>query len=70
MDLWCGGYHTVAKCKKGKIFAYYGWGINRHGQLGTGNYEESLYPVEIKKLKGMDVKQVAAGTNFTLYLTQ
>jgi alpha-tubulin suppressor-like RCC1 family protein len=44
-DLWCGGYHTIAKIKKGNSFAYYGWGLNIHGQIGINNYEESPYPV-------------------------
>lgn len=68
--MWCGGYHTIAKVKKGKRYDYYGWGINRHGQLGTGSYEESLYPIEIKKLRGKNIKEVAAGTNFTVYLSE
>ena len=40
VDVWCGGYHTIAKGKKGKGWAYYVWGLNRHGQLGLGNYDE------------------------------
>jgi alpha-tubulin suppressor-like RCC1 family protein len=43
--LWCGGYHTIAKVKKGSGWAYHGWGLNKHGQLGIGNYEENPYPV-------------------------
>ena len=45
MDVWCGGYHTIAKVKKGDSFAYYAWGLNKHGQLGINNYEENPYPV-------------------------
>lgn len=70
MDVWCGGYHTIAKVKKGDSFAYYAWGLNKHGQLGINNYEENPYPVQIKKIRKFDVKEVAAGTNFTIFLTE
>ena len=43
-NLWCGGYHSFAKVKKGKDWHYYAWGLNKHGQLGLRNYEESPYP--------------------------
>lgn len=68
-DLWCGGYHTVAKIRKGDSWSYFGWGLNKHGQLGINNYEESPYPVEIKKLRKKDIVDVAAGTNFSVFLT-
>lgn len=45
VDVWCGGYHTIAKVKKGKGFIYYGWGYNNYGQLGTGDYVSVSYPV-------------------------
>lgn len=70
VDVWCGGYHTIAKVKKGNSFIYYAWGLNKHGQLGIGNYEENPYPVEIKKMRGKDIREVAAGTNFTIFLTE
>lgn len=59
----------MAKVKKGSGFAYYGWGLNKQGQLGINNYEENPYPVELIKLRNKNVIDVAAGTNFTIYLT-
>lgn len=69
-DLWCGGYHTIAKVKKGSGWTYHGWGLNKHGQLGIDTYEENPYPVQIKKLRNKDVVEVAAGTNFTVFLLE
>ena len=68
-DLWCGGYHSIAKVKKHKTWYYYVWGLNKHGQLGLRNYEEYGYPEEVEKLRGKDIVDVAAGTNFTIFLT-
>lgn len=68
-DLWCGGYHSIAKVKKGSTWHYYAWGLNKHGQLGLGTYEDSPYPKELVKFKGANIVDVAAGTNFTILLT-
>ena len=54
-DLWCGGYHSLAKVLKGKKKEYYAWGLNKQGQLGIGNYEESPYPVLIQSLTDKNV---------------
>lgn len=43
-DLWCGGYHNIAKVKKGSTYHYYVWGLNKHGQLGLRTYEDAEYP--------------------------
>lgn len=43
-DLWCGGYHSFAKVKKGNKWHYFAWGLNKQGQLGLRNYENSAYP--------------------------
>ena len=51
-DIVCGGYHTIAKCKKSKKVEYYAWGTNSMGQLGIGSFEDQAYPVEITKLRG------------------
>ena len=45
MAVWCGGYHTVAKVKKGKDFVYHTWGKNDQGQLGIGNFKSQAFPV-------------------------
>ena len=68
-DLWCGGYHSFAKVRKHNQWEYYAWGLNKHGQLGLRSYEETAYPVELKKLAGTNVVEVAAGTNFSVLLT-
>lgn len=68
-DLWCGGYHSVAKVKKGNQWHYYVWGLNKHGQLGLRNYDDTPYPTELTKFKGMNFLDVAAGTNFTILLS-
>lgn len=70
VDVWCGGYHTIAKIKKGKRFVYFAWGANKRGQLGIGNYESQAYPIEIRKIRDRNIKQVAAGTYFTIFLTE
>ncbi len=45
LDVWCGGYYTIAKTKKGQDFIYYGWGQNDKGQLGLGNREHQPVPI-------------------------
>lgn len=37
MDIWCGGYHTIAKVYEKSKFSYYGWGLSEHGQLGVNS---------------------------------
>jgi alpha-tubulin suppressor-like RCC1 family protein len=46
-DLWCGGYHNIAKVKKGSTWHYFVWGLNRQGQLGLRTYEDIEYPQEL-----------------------
>lgn len=58
----------MKQVKHGKI-KYYSWGTNDHGQLGIGTFESQAYPTEIRKLRGKDVCQFAAGASFTLFLT-
>ena len=70
VDLWCGAYHTVAKKKKGRSFEYYGWGINKHGQLSMGDYNDVEEVQKINKLRGKDIKEMAGGEKFSLFLTQ
>ena len=69
-DIVCGGYHTIAKCRKGKNVEYYAWGTNSMGQLGIGSFEDQSYPVEIRKLRGKEVAKMAAGAYFSLFLTE
>ena len=67
--MWCGGYHNIAKVWKEGEWVYYVWGLNKHGQLGLGDYNEYNYIQENKFLKGKNVVDVAAGLNFTVVLT-
>ena len=69
-DLWCGGYHSIAKVNKHGAWHYYVWGLNKHGQLGLRNYKEYGYPEELKQLKGKNIVSVAAGTNFTILMDE
>jgi alpha-tubulin suppressor-like RCC1 family protein len=68
-DLWCGGYHSIAKVNKGGKWCYYVWGLNKHGQLGLGDYEEYNYIQENEWLSGKNIVDVAACTNSTIVLT-
>jgi regulator of chromosome condensation len=70
VDLWCGGYHTMVKVKKGRGWAYWTWGLTKHGQLGMNTYDECPLPKEVTKLRNKDIVDVAAGTNFTVLLTE
>jgi alpha-tubulin suppressor-like RCC1 family protein len=70
VDAWCGGYHTITKLKKGNSFTYFAWGLNTKGQLGINSFKSEAYPVEIKKLRGKNIKKVAAGTEFSIFLTE
>lgn len=33
VDVACGGYHTIAICRTGEVYA---WGSGNYGELGTG----------------------------------
>lgn len=69
-DVWCGGYHTLIKTRKGSGWEYRAWGVNKHGQLGISSYEECPMPQEVRKLRNKNIVDVAAGTNFTVVLTE
>ncbi|GKA11982.1 protein RCC2 [Tanacetum coccineum] len=60
-----GGGHTVVQTEDGISFSF-GW--NKHGELGTGSIknEFELSPVQCLVT---DVKDVACGTDFTVWLT-
>nr|GEW43255.1 protein RCC2 homolog [Tanacetum cinerariifolium] len=60
-----GGGHTVVQTEDGISFSF-GW--NKHGELGTGSIknEFELSPVQCLIT---DVKDVACGTDFTVWLT-
>jgi RCC1 and BTB domain-containing protein len=54
----CGCYHSLVLVKTNCVYAF---GRNNHGQLGTGETEDQVFPKMIPHLKGMEVTQVAAG---------
>ncbi|KAL4115725.1 hypothetical protein PRIC2_012731 [Phytophthora ramorum] len=62
----CGCYHTVAVSDNGVMYVF---GRNNHGQLGTGDTNERLYPFPIDDFVGKRVALVAAGFYHTVVLT-
>lgn len=62
----CGCYHTVAVSDSGVLFVF---GRNNHGQLGTGDTTERVYPFPIEDFLGKRVAMVAAGFYHTIVLT-
>jgi len=63
-----GGYHSLALCSDGTVFA---WGNNYAGQLGDNSTTDSSVPVEVSTngiLAGKTVVAVSAGTYFSLAL--
>lgn len=59
-----GGNHTVAVTDE----EVYTWGLNSHGQLGTGTFSSCGLPAEVPDLKGRGVCQVACGAEHTMFL--
>lgn len=57
--------YTVAITRAGEVFS---WGCNSHGQLGHGNTQEQLRPLQIEEFDG--VTQVSAGVCHTLAVTK
>uniref|UniRef100_K3X668 RCC1-like domain-containing protein n=1 Tax=Globisporangium ultimum (strain ATCC 200006 / CBS 805.95 / DAOM BR144) TaxID=431595 RepID=K3X668_GLOUD len=62
----CGCYHTIAVSDNGVLFVF---GRNNHGQLGTGDTNERLYPFPIEYFLGKRIAMVAAGFYHTIVLT-
>jgi len=54
----CGWQHSLALTPSGFVFA---WGLNVHGQLGVGNFEDRNTPSEVKSLQSEIVTQISAG---------
>ena len=62
----CGGFHNVCICSNGSV---YSWGGGMYGQLGQGlNVLSSSQPLQIAKLKGVDIQSVSCGQNHSLFL--
>ncbi|KAF1786913.1 Ubiquitin-associated domain [Phytophthora cactorum] len=62
----CGCYHTIAVSDNGVMYVF---GRNNHGQLGTGDTNERIYPFPIDDFVGKRVALVAAGFYHTIVLT-
>ncbi|KAL3661370.1 hypothetical protein V7S43_013573 [Phytophthora oleae] len=62
----CGCYHTIAVSDNGVMYVF---GRNNHGQLGTGDTNERVYPFPIDDFVGKRVALVAAGFYHTIVLT-
>ena len=63
----CGGSHNVCICSNGSI---YSWGDGMYGQLGQGlNVLSSPQPLQITKLKGVDIQAICCGQNHSLFLS-
>lgn len=65
----CGFNHTMIQMMSGR---WYACGTNVWGELGLGNTTAPMWPTEIRYLRdhGIRVKNVAAGSSFTLFLTE
>ncbi|XP_037043609.1 probable E3 ubiquitin-protein ligase HERC4 isoform X1 [Bradysia coprophila] len=62
----CGGNHSFAVSKSGSVF---GWGKNLFGQLGVNDNIDRPYPTHLKTLRSLGVRYVAAGDDFSVFLT-
>jgi len=62
-----GNGYSLAIDDQGALF---GWGFNSNGQLGLGDRDERLLPVEIDAFNGESINTVSAGNSHTLVLTE
>jgi regulator of chromosome condensation len=69
-DIFCGNQHSFYINDKHQVFA---WGLNNHGQLGTGNKFNSSVPTRIKDLdpyEGDYVVELAGGEHHSIARTK
>lgn len=66
MQIASGAYHTLILTVSGNIFAF---GRNDFGQLGFGDTEHRLYPMNLKFLNQLKACYISCGENFTAVLT-
>jgi len=63
----CGYDHALALTTAREVFT---WGRNSHGQLGHGvGQPDSLFPMELRVMSGLDIKVMAAGDSHSCVLT-
>jgi hypothetical protein len=63
-----GHAHAIALSSEGRVYV---WGYNQQGQLGLGNVQSTVRPMEINltEIGAIGVTQVAAGRTHSLILT-
>lgn len=47
----------------------FGWGKNLFGQLGVNDNVDRPFPTHLKTLRSLGVRYVAAGDDFSVFLT-
>ena len=66
VDVYAGSYSGFARTASGAVFA---WGLNKNGQLATGDRADVPSPVRIAALSGRNIVDIAGGDFHTLALT-
>ena len=64
----CGLNHTLCASRDGN--RVWSFGDGDYGKLGLGNTAGRSSPAEIEALRGIGVKRVLAGTQFSVVLTK
>ena len=62
-----GGHHSILMSNKGMLYTF---GYGAHGQLGHRSTSNALVPTLVRDMAGKPVKEIAAGWNHTLVLSQ
>ncbi|KAL5145968.1 Ultraviolet-B receptor UVR8 [Glycine soja] len=62
----CGWRHTISVSSLGGLYTY-GW--SKYGQLGHGNFEDSLVPQKLQALSDKLISQVSGGWRHSMALT-
>lgn len=62
----CGGYHSLALTKEGKVLS---WGHGGHGQLGNASLRNEKVPTEIEALADKKIVFIACGGSSSAAIT-
>ena len=65
-DFSCGGYHTMAICTEGDV---YSWGSGTFGELGIGEFADSLTPKKVILDDSIIVTEISCGGHHSFLLT-